>query len=344
MGRTFSTSDGRPKLAFAYRPSAAAGVFCKSSLERLDRLCNIVRPVPLESFDDDAGRKTLSSVDVLVTCWGSPKLDAKTLEHAPNLKLVAHAAGSVKSLIDPCALDRGITLVNAASANAIPVAEFTLAAILMANKQVMRYRELYRTTRDTTRWDHLSSPSVGNWKKTVGIVGASRIGRRVIDLLEPFDLDVQVYDPYRGAAFSSVTGIRNVDLDELMATSDIVSLHAPSLDSTHGMIDARRLALIQDGATLINTARGALVDQVALERELVSGRIWAVLDVTTPDVLPADSVLYDLSNVLLTPHIAGAFGGERERLGTLVVDEVERFVTGLPLQHTLAAATLHLQA
>jgi phosphoglycerate dehydrogenase-like enzyme len=187
----------------------------------------------------------------------------------------------------------------------------------------------------------LGDPKVGNNGKTVGIVGHSRIGARVIELLQPFDLEVVLYDPHYTSASQRV---RNVELDQLMAEADIVSLHAPAIESTARMIDARRLALMPDGATLINTARGALVDQDALLRELVSGRISAVIDVTTPEVLPADSPLYDLPNVLLTPHIAGALGNERSRLGATVVAEIERFIAGEPLSHGVAAETLHLQA
>ena len=149
-------------------------------------------------------------------------------------------------------------------------------------------------------------------------------------------------DDHETAAMLRAVGFDS--LDELMAESDVVSLHAPALDSTTHMIDAGRLALMRDGATLINTARGALVDENALVRELVSGRISAVIDVTTPEVLPADSPLYGLPNVLLTPHIAGALGNERSRLGATVVAEIERFIAGLPLSHGVAPETLHLQA
>jgi phosphoglycerate dehydrogenase-like enzyme len=129
-----------------------------------------------------------------------------------------------------------------------------------------------------------------------------------------------------------------------MRRSDVVSIHAPAIDKTHHMIDAGRLALMRDGATLINTARGSLIDQDALVGELEAGRLNAVLDVTTPDTLPGTSPLYALPNVLLTPHIAGALGGERERLGALVVAEIERYVRGIPLAHAIAAETLDRQA
>ena len=127
--------------------------------------------------------------------------------------------------------------------------------------------------------------------------------------------------------------VRLTSLEELLAASEVVSLHAPLTPVTRGMLDARGLALMREGAVLVNTARGPIVDQTALTAELVSGRIDAVLDVTATEPLPPDSVLFTLPNVFLTPHIAGALGGEVLRLGRLAVEEVERYVAGLPLRY-----------
>ena len=240
--------------------------------------------------------------------------------------------------------EAGILVTNAAAANAIPVAEFTLAAILFANKNVFGFRDMYRDRRNRLQVQQFTGSTVGNRQKTIGIVGLSRIGRRVLELLRPFDLDVIVHDPHLADAEAQALRVRNVALDEVMRCCDIVTLHAPALDQTRHMIDARRLALMREGSTLINTARGSLVDQSALIEELSLGRISAVLDVTDPDVLPASSPLFDLPNVLLTPHIAGALGTERERLGMMAVDEVERFARGQPLKYQVQADTLHLQA
>lgn len=334
----------RRKLAFAYKPAVTESVFAPEHLKALGNLCDVLDTVPLESFSGERARRLLADAEILVTGWGSPRLDAGFLSLAPRLKLVAHAAGTVKSFIAPEIFAAGVTVCNAASANAIPVAEFTLAAILFANKQVLRYRDLYREKRDGARWEDLSAPDIGNWNKTVGIVGCSRIGRRVIELLQPFDFSVIVHDPYVTATDAAMLGVEAVSLDALMRRSDVVSIHAPALETTRNMVDARMLKLMRDGATLINTSRGSLIDQEAMIAELASGRISAVLDVTVPDPLPANSPLYDMPNVLLTPHIAGALGGERERLGALVVAEIERFVRGIPLAHAIAADTLHLQA
>lgn len=339
-----SASGQPPRLAFAFDPTAAAGVLTPACLERLAACCSIVDQWPLTSFGTEPAGGVLADIDILLTGWGCPRIDASVLSHAPRLRLVAHSAGSIRSIVAPEVFTRGIAVVNAAAANAVPVAEYTLAAILFANKQVLHFRHLYREHHRPRPRAELADPGIGNYRRTVGIVGASRIGRRVVELLRPFDFDVQLFDPHLDEDDAARLGVRAVPLDALMASSDVVSLHAPSLETTRHMIDARRLALMRDGTTLINTARGALVDQAALERELVTGRLNAVIDVTVPEVLPETSPLYTLPNVLLTPHIAGALGNERERLGLLVTEEIERFVRGEPLRYALAADALDLQA
>jgi phosphoglycerate dehydrogenase-like enzyme len=273
---------------------------------------------------------SLEQAEVVLSGWGCPPLDALLLAQAPELRAIVHAAGGVKGHVTDACWDRGLLVSTAAGANAEPVAEYTLARILLANKAADRLANAYRTRRSPI--DLITEfPDAGNLGKTVGIVGLSRIGKRVVELLEPFELRVVISDPY-------VDG--GVELDELLATSDVVSLHAPSLPSTRHMLDARRLSLLRDGATLINTARGALIDQDALVTELVSGRIDAVIDVTEPEVLPADSPLYDLPNVVLTPHIAGALGVEVRRLGDSALDELERYARGEPFAHPVTRADL----
>ncbi|BAS12493.1 D-3-phosphoglycerate dehydrogenase [Arthrobacter sp. Hiyo8] len=172
---------------------------------------------------------------------------------------------------------------------------------------------------------------MGNYRKRVGIIGASKIGRHVIRLLAPYELDVVVADPYLDAAEAAAIGVELVTLDELVASSDVVSLHAPSLPSTKNLIDAGRIEGLRPGATFINTSRGDLVDQGALLARVERGDIYAVLDVTTPWVLPADSGFYAHPNVLLTPHIAGSLGNELERMAASTVQEALRLSRAPPL-------------
>lgn len=216
-----------------------------------------------------------------------------------------------------------------AAANARPVAEYTLAAILFAGKNVLGSARRYRELRAAHDWRE-ELDGWGNHGRTVGIVGASRTGRRVLELLRPFDFEVLLYDPYLESAAATRLGAEPVPLDELCARSGIVSVHAPELPATRRLIGAAQLAAMPDGSTLINTARGSLIDEPALVAELVRGRLHAVLDVTDPEVAPVSSPLYDLPNVLLTPHIAGSLGNELHRMADHALDELERFASGRP--------------
>ena len=171
---------------------------------------------------------------------------------------------------------------------------------------------------------------MGNFRTTVGIIGASRVGRLVLELLRPFDFTVLLATPELSAEQAQDLGARLVSLGELMSQSRIVSLHAPLLPETIGMLGRAQLASMPDGAVLINTARGALVDHDALRDEVLRGRISAVLDVTDPEPLPTGDPLYGLPNVTLTPHIAGSMGNELARLGAAAVAEIERLATGQP--------------
>lgn len=316
----------RPRVLLAMNPTLPSELFNGPALAEYHP---VLLPQDLSAPD---AAKALRSAEVLLSCWGAPRLDEQLLAAAPALKAVIHAAGTVKGLVTAACWERGITVSSAAWANALPVAEYTVAAVLLSNKRILDLHDAYRRTRGALDWRERYA-GIGNYRRTVGIVGASRIGRRVIELLRPYDIDLLVHDPYLGDAEASELGVRRCELDELCAGSDVVSLHAPQLPGTERMIDGRRLALMRDGATLINTARGALVDTEALIAELRSGRLRAVIDVTEPEVLPPDSPLYDLPNVLLTPHIAGSFGNELRRMGDSAMAELARYSGGLPFAH-----------
>jgi phosphoglycerate dehydrogenase-like enzyme len=321
------------------RPDLPQRLFSAAARDRLQALAGVDLEVVLSDLHAPSAQAPLARAEIMLSGWGCPPVDDVVLEAAPALRAIVHAGGGVKGHATPACWARGIRVSSAAAANALPVAEYTLAMILLANKQVPRMARSYRRRRRAM--DLLAEfPEVGNYGKTVAIVGASRIGRRVIELLKPFDLEVLVSDPHLDAQAAERLGVELRSLDELLAASDVVSLHAPALASTRHLIDARRLALLRDGATLINTARGWLVDQDALLAELVSGRIDAVIDVTEPEVLPPDSPLYELPNVVLTPHVAGALGLEVLRLGDAAIDEIERYAAGEPFAHSVTVADL----
>ncbi|GAA3880038.1 hydroxyacid dehydrogenase [Streptomyces sedi] len=328
-----------PQVALAMIPDLPDRLFTPSQWSRLRELADLGDGRVLTEFTSPAARARLAEIEVLITGWGSPAVDEEALAAAPGLRAVLHSAGTVKGHLSPACWDRGVKVSTAAQANAQPVAEYTLAMILLTLKGVPAAMSTFREER--RRVDLLRRfPAVGNHGRRVGLVGASRIGRLVAEALRPFDLEVVIADPYLAPEDAAALGAVALPLDELLATSDIVSLHAPSIAETRHMLDASRLALMRDGAVLLNTARGALIDHAALEPELVSGRLTAVLDVTEPEPPAADSPLWSLENVWLTPHLAGAQGTELHRLADVVLEELAHHVAGEPLAHPVHAEEL----
>ncbi|MFJ4534584.1 hydroxyacid dehydrogenase [Streptomyces tibetensis] len=332
----------RPQALFAMAAENVPQVFPPEVLARLRASVDIDPDLVAQDFTDPRVLGALARTEVLVTGWGCPRLDDTVLDAAPRLRAVLHSAGSVKSFATPAVWERGIAVSSAAVANALPVAEYTLAMILLAGKDVLAARDRMRETRTSAGWGVI--PGIGNYGRRVGVIGASRIGRRVLELLRPFDLRPVLTDPYVDERRAAALGVPLLPLDELLRTSGIVTVHAPETPETHHMIGRRELALMPDGAVLINTARGALVDHDALVAELRTGRLTAILDVTDPEPLPADSPLYDLPGAFVTPHLAGSQGNELARLGLTVAQEAERLLAGEEPAYAVDWAALEREA
>ncbi|MFF0556068.1 hydroxyacid dehydrogenase [Streptomyces sp. NPDC004266] len=335
-------TDHRPTLLLAMGPGVDERLLTPGHRTLLSRLAHTDPHLVAHDLTAPGPRvaAALAEAEILLTCWGATPLTAEVLARAPRLKAVVHAAGSVKHHITDACWERGLRVTSAAAANALPVAEYTLAAILFAGKQVLRSAQRYAELRTDHAWLE-ESTTWGNHRRTIGVVGASRIGRRVLELLRPFDFEILLYDPYVTAA---PPGTELVGLDELCARSTIVSVHAPQLPSTHHMIGAAQLAAMPDGVTLINTARGSLIDEEALLPHLVSGRLHAILDVTDPELPPPDSPLWTLPNVLLTPHVAGSLGNELHRMADQAIEEVARYALGKPFAEEVRASDLQRSA
>ncbi|TDC73631.1 hydroxyacid dehydrogenase [Streptomyces hainanensis] len=328
----------RPTALFAVDDRNLPLLFPPDVLARLTELVDIDPTITVTDFAAPALAGRLAEVEFLVTGWGCPPITPDVLDALPRLRAILHTAGTVKKLLSPAVWERGITVSTAADANALPVAEYTLGMILLCGKDVFALRDAYRETGAPPRG--LVVRDFGNAGPRVGIIGASRIGRRVIELLRPFDHRVLLHDPYVDEDEARALGVRAVSLEELLTSCAIVSVHAPATPETRHLLDAERLALMPDGAVLINTARGSLVDTEALVKELTTGRLRAVLDVTEPEPLPADSPLLRLPNVFVTPHVAGSLGNELRRLGLSMVDEIERLLDGSPPRHRVVLGEL----
>ncbi len=324
----------RPAIVIAHFEGFSP--FDEPALDRLDTVGRLLDREPLHSWDDPRAQELLAETEVLVGHWGCPLFSRDFFDSAPNLRLFAYSAGTVKMYLTDELWERNIAVTSGADANAEPVAEYTLAMILLANKGVFPAidREAHRST-----WTPPDTGAPhGNWDKTIGLVSASLIGKRVAQLLENFPhLEVQIYDPYADTdTIEALGATKQKDLLELCAQADVLSIHAPALPETHNLIGRAELAALRDGATVINTSRGHCLDLDALTAELESQRLFAIIDVTDPvEPVPPDHPLRTLPNAVLTPHIAGSQGTELSRMSQWVIDEVERYATGRPLRNPI---------
>ena len=338
------TDQSRPNALVVMQRDVYRRQFDAGRLARLHALARVPEPVWTDDLDDPALRGRLVDVEVLLTGWGAPRLDAGVLDRMPGLRAMLHCAGTIRPQVSDEFWLRGIRASSVADVNAVPVAEFTLAAIIFAGKKAP-----FIAADPAARRGHGTAlerfGELSNFGRTIGVVGFSRVGRRVVDLVAQLDdVTCLVADPYADPSEVAAAGARLVPLVELLPEVDVLSLHAPELPSTRHMIGAAQLAALRDHATLINTARGSLVDTRALERECASGRLNAVLDVTEPEPLPADSVLFSLANVMVTPHLAGSLGTELHRMTDAALDELQRYAAGEPLADEITSEDLRLSA
>ncbi len=291
-------------------------------------LVDIVAP-PQTKHSIEADRSLLAEVEVIFSGWGAPVMDEAFLSATPKLRAVFYGAGSVRSFVTEAFWKREILLTTAATANAVPVSEYTLSAILFSLKHGWKYARQVREQKTFPLRERVP----GGYDSTVGLISLGLIGRLVVERLRPFDLRVLAYDPFVDVEYARQQEVELVLLGELFRRSDVVSLHAPHLKETEGMITGAHLASMKPGATFINTARGAIVRETEMI-EVLRQRpdLQAILDVTDPEPPEPDSPLYTLPNVVLTPHIAGSMDNECRRMGRYMVEELRRYVAGKPLR------------
>ena len=278
-----------------------------------------------DKAEKETVKQIIAGADIAITSWGVPQLDKEILDCAPNLRFVAHAAGSVKGIVSDELYARGIRVVSSARILSYGVSETALGLTICACKNVFAFNEEIRNG----GWVEDYSVITELFDITVGVVGCGFAGSHYIELLQAFGVNVLAYDPLLDEAAIAAMGAKKADLDTLLAESDVVSLHAPALDSTRHMINGRALSLMKDRAILINTARGALVDEEALAQALRGGKLkYACLDVTDPEPPAADSPLRGIPNCIMTPHLAGLANNGKLKIGAHVADEIGRFLTG----------------
>ena len=288
-------------------------------------------PIPYTAESIREHWDALEDCDIIFSGWGAPKMDEEFLSHAPKLKIVFYGAGSVHGMVSDAYWKRGIRCVSAWGANAIPVSEYTLGMILLSLKRALPSGKEYMSSHGARRDGILPA---GGFGSTVGIVSTGMIGRRVIELLKSFSLHIVAYDPFLNDETARELGVEKVSLDHVFRRSDVVSIHTPLLPETVGMITGEHIASMKHGATLINTSRGAVIQEPEMIRVLQERPdLYAVLDVTHPEPPAQDSALWEMPNVLLTPHIAGSMGAECARHGRTMLEECNKFLAGEPLRY-----------
>ena len=329
-----------PKALYVLDGEAFEKIYGEEERESVAELADVYAP-PQTRDSVSRNPRVLAEAEVILSGWGAPTMDDAFLAAAPNLRAVLYGAGSIRRVATPALWERGVHITSAYAANAVPVSEYTLASILFSLKRGWHFA--FSARRKNALPGQGQVP--GAYGSTVGLVSLGMVGRLVRERLRPFDLRVVAYDPYVTPEEARVLGVDLVSLEDLFASSDVVSLHAPWLPETEGMILGSHLTSMKRNATLINTSRGAVVREAEMV-EVLKERpdLWAVLDVTYAEPPEPGSRLYDLPNVVLTPHIAGSLGPECRRMGRLVVDELRRYVAGEPLEHEITRESATLMA
>lgn len=315
----------KPKSLIIMTPGRTAQVYGPEQISRIEELTALLHP-PMSAEESEGHRGLLEQVEIIFGGWGTRRLDARFLAGTPALKAVFYTAGSLRGVVTDDFWQADIPVTSAYAANAVPVAEFTFAQIILALKKAQK---LTRLCRENRRWERSridSEPIPGCFDSTVGVVSPGTIGARVVNLLKNLDLKIKVYDIAPNAPLYA-------PLEEIFAECDVISLHTALLPDTAGMITRELLFSMKEGAALINTARGGLIDEQALI-EVLTARpdITAHLDVLHPEPPPAGSPLFALPNLFITPHIAGSMGSECRRMGESAIAECRRFLAGEPLQ------------
>lgn len=316
-------------------------VLSEDALAKLRQFANVTMNEDGRNWSSAEIAERLPGVDALLASWGQAKLSEDVLARADRLRIIGYAAGSVKGWVTDAVFKRDIVICHAAGRIAGSVAEYTLTMALLGLRRPL---DIGREMKSGIVLKNHDVPTYDIAGKKVGLLGMGYVGRCTARLFQAVGTEVLAYDPFLTPEQAAELGVRKAELDELLSTCKVISVHLPSTEATWHLLGARELALIQDGAVFINSARVWPVDQDALIKELAAGRLWAALDVTDPEPAPPDHPLRNLDNVICTPHIAGPTTEARLEMMGLMADEVRRFFAGEPLGYRISLDKLAIMA
>jgi phosphoglycerate dehydrogenase-like enzyme len=329
----------RPSLLISAGEELFASFFSRQEIQRLSRLFRWERQ-GTSNFDADF-RQCLSTTQALVTTWDSPHFGDDLPLLAPQLRMIAHCGGAVKSRFSRSLFKR-LTITNAPAPMARSTAELGAALLLYCARNVDFYRSELRK-RSNRIYDevHLHGSSESLIGQTVAMIGFGRIGRALVDLLRGFDIRWLVHDPYVPRALSRQYPVRFAGLRKLLPQAHLLVLTAALTAQTRGLLDRQNLARLPDGACVINIARGGLINLDALRQAVQRGRLRCALDVTDPrEPLQVGDPLRAIRGAIVTPHIAGSGRQVREGIARVVLDDLERFFSGKRVENQVTTSML----
>lgn len=330
----------KPRVLLALQSNLYRTMFSPADVARLAELAVIINPEPEAVVTTDFLSRNIGDAQFAITSWESPRFDEHVVHRARALHTVCHAGGSVRAIVSDAFWQNQLRITSAAAAISYGVAEYCLGLILIASKRAFWLGI-------ETRHGHWKDAGTlfGGWheiyQQKIGIIGAGFVGRQLVALLRNFTCNVLMYDPYLSEEASRELGVTKVNtLEQLFEECRVVSLNAPSTPETQGMLRGSHFARLREGGLFINTARSALVNEAEFLEELRTGRFVACIDVTNQEPPALDHPFRSLPNVWLTPHVAGAVAENQLRIGTMVVDEFERYTRGEPYRFEITAEQL----
>lgn len=318
-------------------PERLSEVYGPEQLKQIEEISELVNP-PASTGGKLELPENVEDVEIIFGGWGMPQLTESFLEKMPKLRGIFYSAGTVKPYVTDAFWSRGIVITNAHHANAVPVAEYCLAAILFSLK--LGWHRV-RQCREQQMWRQDRGTIPGCYDATVGLISLGAIGYKTLELLKPFAIKPLIYSTSLTQEKADHWGAELVGLDELFEKSDVVSLHTPLLPSTKGMIGKEHFRKMRPHATFINTARGAVVRQDELI-EVMRERpdLTTVLDVVDPEPPEDGASIFGVDNIHISPHIAGSLGRECRRLGQTAIEECKRHLSGEALQYQVEKSAL----
>lgn len=276
-----------------------------------------------------------SDINIVFSGWGGVPINKKAIDKMPNLKLVLYGAGTIKKIQSEEMRDKGIRISSASQANAIPVAQYTTSLIQLLLKDFFRLSKISKNIRNNKL--DVYNLNKGFYNRNIGIISYSNIGKRVIENIQKLsNNNIFVYDPYYSEEYLKEKGLIKSTLQDIFSNCDVVSLHSPLIKETEYMIGYEHFSSMKENASFINTARGKIIKTDELIRAFTERKdLMAILDVTDPEPLEDNSPLYDMDNIILSPHIAGSLGNETYLMGESMYDELIRFLNGEELEYEI---------